>query len=144
MSLVPQQRGGWWHDYVCPTHGVELDAARGEVFPCRYGCEFRGGKFAGAWLVFEHQGLAREARLCARRFAAHGDGSDRERALAILQDYAALYDQVVRDGWNDGSEAWMLKGKLFSQALTEAQWAVQIADAVIALGTDLNLSLIHI
>ncbi len=138
MSSVPQQRGGWWHDYVCPTHGVELDTARGDTFPCRYGCEFRGGKFAAAWLVYEHQGLAREARLRARRFAAHGDAADRDRVLVILQDYAALYDTVVRAGWNDGSEAWMLKGKLFSQALTEAQWAVQIADAVIALGAELN------
>ena len=33
MSVVPQRPGGWWHDYVCPTHGIELDARGGEDVP---------------------------------------------------------------------------------------------------------------
>jgi hypothetical protein len=133
MTLVPRSRGGWWHDYVCPSHGVELEPEKNGVYPCAYGCELRGEPYAAAWLVFRHQALAREARLLAHRFRQNASSEDRVRAVQILDEYAALYRNISAAGWNDGSETWMLKGKLFSQALTEAQWAVQIADAVTAL-----------
>lgn len=133
MTLVPLRRGGWWHDYVCPTHGVELAPEQNGVYPCAYGCELHGEPYAAAWLVFRHQALARETRLLAHRFRLAAAPADLDRAVQILDEYASLYERVSREGWNDGSEGWMLKGKLFSQALTEAQWAVQIADAVTAL-----------
>ena len=41
MSTILRARGGWWHDYVCPTHGVELDPAVGDTYPCRYGCRLQ-------------------------------------------------------------------------------------------------------
>lgn len=25
VKRIPRERGGWWHAYVCPAHGVELD-----------------------------------------------------------------------------------------------------------------------
>ena len=133
MSIVPLERGGWWHDYVCPTHGTELEPERDGVFPCAYGCELRGEPYAAAWLVYQHQGLAREARFLARSTSTNGTDASRDRAREILNEYASFYSEVSRSGWNEGSEGWMLKGKLFSQALTEAQWAVQIADAVASL-----------
>ncbi len=133
MSVVPLRRGGWWHDYVCPTHGVELDPATAQVYPCRYGCELTGEPYAAAWLVFQHQGAAREARRRAHHFRHTGSPEDRHAATQILQAYASLYRDVSQAGWNASSEGWMLRGKLFAQALTEAQWAVQIADAVLAM-----------
>ena len=130
MSTILEARGGWWHDYVCPTHGVELDPAVGDTYPCRYGCSLEGEPFAGAWVVMHHQARAREARLLARSGRTDGSTLDRDRAVAILTDFAGYYAQVAAGGTSERAEAWMLPGKLFSQALTEAIWAVQIADAV--------------
>lgn len=136
MSTVLEARGGWWHDYVCPTHGVELGPAVGDGYPCPYGCTLSGEPFTGAWVVMEHQARAREARLLARRSRRGGATADRDRAVTTLCDFAGYYAEVVAGGASERAEAWMLKGKLFSQALTEAIWAVQIADAVRVLSTD--------
>lgn len=136
MSTILEARGGWWHDYVCPTHGAELYPAHDDIYPCKYGCTLQGETFTGAWVVLEHQARAREARLLARRFHAEGATADRDRALAILKDFATYYAEVAAGGASERAEAWMLKGKLFSQALTEAIWGVQIADAVLVLADD--------
>lgn len=133
MSLVPLSIGGWWHDYLCPTHGTELEPARDGIHPCPHGCELTGEPYAAAWLVYQHQALAREARFLSRENAAGQGAQARTKARQILDEYAAFYAEVSKKGWNGASEEWMLKGKLFSQALTEAQWAVQVADAVLAL-----------
>ncbi|MGV8896081.1 MAG: heparinase II/III domain-containing protein [Rhodoglobus sp.] len=134
MSVVPQRPGGWWHDYVCDTHGLELGARDGDEYLCSYGCRLTGEKVEAAWLALEHQALARAARVAAHRYRLNGSAADRERAITLLVDYAELYDAISADGWSSQSESWMLRGKLFAQALSEAQWAVGIADAVIALG----------
>lgn len=142
---VSRSRGGWWHDYVCPTHGTELGAPVDGHHPCPHGCRLVGPGYAAAWTVLEHQGWARRARLLARRAvsaeaagAPGGDHTraqdDRHEAEAIVRELAATYAQV--GGWSEQSEPWMLRGKLFSQALTEAIWAVQVADAVAELATD--------
>ncbi|GHD81815.1 heparinase II/III-like protein [Salinibacterium amurskyense] len=134
MSSVPQQPGGWWHDYVCPTHGIELGAREGNEFLCDHGCRLTGDKVEAAWLALEHQALARAARVAARRYSLHGDEADRARAVELVLDYSSLYVQISAAGWSDRSESWMLQGKLFAQALSEAQWAVGFADAIITLG----------
>lgn len=138
MSIVPLQLGGWWHDYVCPTHGTELEAERGGIYPCRHGCELTGEPYAAAWLVYQHQALARETHFLARRNQLDQTGEPPTRAHQILNEYATLYAEVSHSGWNESSEEWMLKGKLFSQALTEAQWAVQMANAVTSLNESEN------
>ncbi|RYV52120.1 heparinase II/III domain-containing protein [Pengzhenrongella frigida] len=136
MSTIRAARAGWWHDYVCPTHGTELDPPERDAYPCRHGCRFTGEPYAAAWLVLEHQAAARGARLRARRHLTVGSASDREQATETVRDFAAYYREVSAGGWSEHSEAWMLQGKLFSQALTEAIWAVQIADAVTCLALD--------
>lgn len=136
MSTIIQARGGWWHDYVCPTHGAELGPALESGHPCPYGCTVTGERFAGAWVVMGHQARAREARLLARRSRDGVDAADRDRAVAILCDFATYYAEVAEGGLSERAEAWMLKGKLFSQALTEAIWAIQISDAVRILAAD--------
>ncbi|HXH36138.1 MAG TPA: heparinase II/III family protein [Plantibacter sp.] len=135
MSAVHRARGGWWHDFVCPTHGTELLEARGEVFVCTYGCELRGEPFASAWLVLEHQASARAARAAAHRFRRAGDPADRASAVEVVSDFADYYAEITAE-WNSDSESWMLQGKLFKQALTEAIWATQIADTVLVLADD--------
>ncbi|GIJ00586.1 heparinase II/III-like protein [Sediminihabitans luteus] len=136
MTDVPTALGGWWHDYVCPTHGTELVGPDGGAHRCARGCAVVGPRYDAARVVLEHQACARQVRLLARRAAATGSTADREHALKLLADYAAVYAQAVGPGWNDAAEPWMLRGRLFAQALTEAQWAVQIADAVLVLGRE--------
>lgn len=136
MTSIPWTRGGWWHDYVCPTHGTELGPAAGDGHACPHGCVLTGEPYDSAWVVLEHQARARELRLCARRYRARGDRADLERALELLAAYGRLYRDVAAAGWSDRAEAWMLRGKLFSQALTEALWAVQVADAVAVLAAE--------
>ena len=129
MSTVPQRPGGWWHDYVCPTHGIELDPAVGDGYraprlpPHRRAVRLRPGS-----------SRAPGARPGGARLAPRPgpDGAADRPACAILAELRRLYAEVVRRVEPD-SEPWMLRGKLFSQALTEAMWAVRIADAVIAL-----------
>lgn len=134
MTGIPRTKGGWWHDYVCPSHHVELDRHPTDAgYSCRYGCVLTGEPYASAWTTLKHQEVARSIRLLARRYAAHGDPSDASRAIAMLEQYAQLYAELTGDDWSEKAAPWMLPGKLFSQALTEAIWATQIADAVVAL-----------
>ncbi|MDT7682240.1 MAG: oligo-alginate lyase, partial [Pseudonocardiales bacterium] len=67
VPAIPDRRGGWWHEYVCPTHGTELLPARDQVFPCPHGCELTGEPYAGAWTVLAHQAAARSLRRLAVR-----------------------------------------------------------------------------
>ncbi|MDZ8200376.1 heparinase II/III family protein [Microbacterium sp. SSW1-59] len=132
-ATVPDRPGGWWHDYVCPVHGVELTQRIGDTHlgPC--GCRLRGEKYTGGWLALEHQAQSRRARVLARRFRATGDTADRDAAIELVESYARVYVRIAADGWSAQSESWMLRGKLFAQALSEAQWAVGIADAALVL-----------
>lgn len=134
MTTIPWARGGWWHDYVCPSHGTELrpPTAAG-YYPCPHGCQLSGEPYASAWTVLEHQAMAREMRLRARRYRAAADPVDLDRAVELLNAYARLYAEVAVSGWSERAQGWMLRGKLFSQALTEALWGVQVADAVAVL-----------
>lgn len=124
---LPSERGGWWHAYVCPAHGVELDhvglldgsfPAGGA--PCRYGCRIDTPAMRGAWTVLAHQACASE--LLLRRTRAAQD------VTAELEAYARLYASAA-DVADPDVQPWMLRGTLFHQALTEAIWAVTIARA---------------
>ncbi|HET6297432.1 MAG TPA: heparinase II/III family protein [Kribbella sp.] len=127
---LPQGQGGWWHDYVCPVHGVELGHAGllsgafpAEGAPCVYGCSLDTPKVRGAWTVLAHQ-------TCGRRIlelAESLDPADNDAALGLLTQYARLY--AALPAAHEGAQAWMLRGRLFQQALTEAIWAVTIGRA---------------
>ncbi|MBN3928264.1 heparinase II/III family protein [Streptomyces verrucosisporus] len=127
---VPEETGGWWHAYVCPAHGVELD--HGDLldaaFPadgaaCRHGCRLDTDAVRGARTVLVHQEIARRLR-----HLAAGTPAERREAVAVLHQYAGLYAGLP--GAHAGGADWMLRGRLFHQALTEAIWAVNIAHAV--------------
>ncbi|MFC7625003.1 heparinase II/III family protein [Microlunatus sp. GCM10028923] len=136
MSGPPEERGGWWHDYVCGVHGVELEP--GDLlgtFPaagvsCRHGCRLDTERIRAAWLVLSHQAWARRAR----RLAGHTDPADRAEALRLLTAYAGIYARLaVAD--HDQAQGWMLRGRLFHQALTDAVWGVNIGHAAWSLAT---------
>ncbi|HWN32439.1 MAG TPA: heparinase II/III family protein [Pseudonocardia sp.] len=128
---IPDRPGGWWHEYVCPTHGVELLAATADGFPCAYGCLLTGEPYAGAWAVLAHQAAARSLRrLAVAARAGHRDAG--EAAVAGLTRYAALYERLATEAHPD-AQGWMLSGRLFQQALTEAIWGTSLAHAVYTL-----------
>ena len=131
---IPQERGGWWHEYVCPAHGVELlhDGLLTGSFPvggarCPYGCQVDTPAVRGAWTVLAHQACA----VAIRDLALADDPDGHAQAAALLAEAAALYGSLA--GEHGGSHSWMLRGRLFHQALTEAIWAVHLGRAVWAL-----------
>jgi heparinase II/III-like protein len=130
---LPDGRGGWWHDYVCPAHGVALDAVgltSGKFpsagAPCRYGCRIDTERVRDAWTVLAHQE-------CARRIVALAGAGDTDVATRLLAEYAVRYASVPTE--HEGAAGWMLRGRLFQQALTEAIWAVRLGTAARALPT---------
>ncbi len=135
VAVLPGERGGWWHHYVCPAHGVELEHVgllTGEFpdggAPCAYGCRIDSADVRGAWTVLAHQA-------CARAILAAAGGSPEERAAAtaLLHEYSDRYAALGTTEHN-GAAGWMLRGRLFHQALTEAIWAVTIGRAARLLG----------
>lgn len=124
-SGPPRERGGWWHQYVCPAHGVELEHVGFEegVFPaggvpCSYGCRVDTEEVRGAWCVLAHHWWGRRIRLLSHS----GQGAD------LLADYAQIYAALTEV--NEQAQSWMQAGRLFHQALTDAVWGTPIAHAV--------------
>lgn len=131
---VPEEPGGWWHQFVCPTHGTELlfDVAETDAhaFRCPHGCVLEGEAYRGAWLVYKHQERARTALSCAALYAAGGEAVYAEAANVLLEAYAARYpDYPV----HPDAQPWMLKGRAFHQALTEAIWSTTLIRAMLLL-----------
>ncbi|OMF38068.1 heparinase [Paenibacillus sp. FSL H8-0548] len=131
---IPMEPGGWWHSYVCPTHHTELlfDPLEEEAaqFVCPYGCEMNGEPYRGAWLVFKHQSLARYALQAAAVYAATGMSRYAELGRSIIVRYA---EQFPHYPVHPDASPWMLKGRAFHQALTEAIWATTIIRAYLLL-----------
>ncbi|WP_432166707.1 heparinase II/III domain-containing protein [Streptomyces sp. bgisy031] len=133
VKRIPRERGGWWHAYVCPAHGVELDHGDvlGGVFPadgarCPRGCHVDTPAVRGARTVLSHQAWARRLRVLAER----GEDAD---AVSGLLEYTSLYAELA-GRHHDDAQPWMLRGRLFHQALTDAIWAVNIGHATWTLG----------
>ncbi|WP_327576695.1 heparinase II/III domain-containing protein [Streptomyces sp. NBC_00145] len=133
VKRIPRERGGWWHAYVCPAHGVELDHGDvlGGVFPkdgarCPRGCRVDTPAVRGAWTVLSHQAWARRLRVLAEC------GEDPE-AVSGLVEYTSLYAELA-SRHHDDAQPWMLRGRLFHQALTDAIWAVNVGHATWTLG----------
>ncbi|MFD7863175.1 heparinase II/III family protein [Streptomyces sp. NPDC059783] len=135
LRRIARERGGWWHAYVCPAHGVELE--HGDLlagaFPeggarCAYGCRVDDEAVRGAWLVLSHQAWARHLRVLAHR-------GERAEAVARLVEYTALYEELAVERHGE-AQGWMLRGRLFHQALTDAIWAVNIGHTVLTLAEE--------
>ncbi|MFE4795270.1 heparinase II/III family protein [Streptomyces sp. NPDC056708] len=135
LRRIARERGGWWHAYVCPAHGVELD--HGDLLagvfpaggaPCAYGCRVDDEAVRGAWLVLSHQAWARHLRVLAHR-------GERAQAVERLVEYAGLYAELATERHGE-AQTWMLRGRLFHQALTDAIWAVNIGHTVITLAEE--------
>ncbi|MEV4897298.1 heparinase II/III family protein [Nonomuraea sp. NPDC055795] len=125
---LPRERGGWWHAYVCGVHGVELahDGLLSGAFPaegarCPYGCRLDTPAVRGAWAALAHQACARRIRLLAAVSPA--------QALPPLIAYGERYAELTSGGRHEQAQPWMLRGRMFHQALSEAIWAVSLGHA---------------
>lgn len=131
---IPVEPGGWWHQYVCPEHHTELlfdpSESDARTFRCPYGCEQQGEPYRGAWLVMKHQSCVRYALQGAAVFAGTRDERYAKWSMDILLRYA---EQFPRYPVHPEAESWMLKGRAFHQALTEAIWATTLIRAYLLL-----------
>ncbi|TBL78246.1 heparinase II/III domain-containing protein [Paenibacillus thalictri] len=139
---IPEEPGGWWHQYVCPEHHTELlfDPAEEDatVFHCPHGCRIEEDVYRGAWLVFKHQSIARYALQAAAVYAGTGEARYAELGKTILVRYA---EQFPHYPVHPDAQPWMLKGRAFHQALTEGIWSTTLIRAYLLLqdeGVGLN------
>jgi oligo-alginate lyase len=132
--VIPEEPGGWWHQYVCPEHHTELlfdpQENEPEAIACPYGCRIQGEVYRGAWLVFKHQSLARYCLQAAAMYAV-----TREVELAVLSkrllvEYALQFPKYPV---HPDAQPWMLKGRAFHQALTEGIWSTTLLRAYLLL-----------
>lgn len=132
--IVPKEPGGWWHQYVCPHHHTELAFDESVVdaseFLCPHGCVITGEAYRGAWLVFKHQSLARVALQSAAVYAALGNVSYAQISKRLLVEYAQQFPLYPV---HPEAQNWMLKGRAFHQALTEAIWSTTLIRAYLLL-----------
>jgi hypothetical protein len=135
---VPKLAGGWLHDYACPEHWCALtfDPATPHAHQCPVGGEtHHGEKLDAAWRVLEHRRLANRARDLALVFALTDERAYAGAAGTLLTQYAQNYCNYAGA---EHAPAWMIKGRAFQQALTEAIWAVPLAHAYDLVRTTLT------
>jgi oligo-alginate lyase len=131
---VPEVPGGWWHEYVCPEHHTELvfraEESDPKQFQCPYGCVLQGEPYQGAWLVYRHQALARFVLQSAALYAVDREELHALSAQSVLLRYAEQYPQYPV---HPDAQPWMLKGRAFHQALTEAIWSTTLIRGLLLL-----------
>ena len=103
---VPDKPGGYYHDYFCPQHGVQLvfDPNSPQGHRCPVGDEtFRGEPFDSAWRWFVNDRLAQAALQFSILWNLKKLGNDQwplpnetpqmisQRVKSILWDYATNY-----------------------------------------------------
>ncbi len=135
--VVPEQPGGWMHEYVCPHHWVPLTyrSDSPDQHRCPYGEVITGEAVHAAWLALRHRELSETARDLAILFRVTGHKRAAEIATTILTTYATRYASFAA---GTSAQPWMLRGKAFQQALTEALWAIPLVHAYALLEPGFN------
>ncbi|MGB8982073.1 MAG: heparinase II/III family protein [Anaerolineales bacterium] len=134
---IPDQAGGWVHQYVCPEHGLPLifDLRFPTIHYCPLGEIHQGEIYDAAFRVFAHRHYAALARDAAVLFKVTGEDRYFQAAFEIISRYADLYEHF---NGGEKSQPWMLAGKAFHQALTEAIWTVPLVYAFEIIRTRLH------
>ncbi len=122
---VPERPGGYYHDFICPEHGVELRFDPHQ--PAKHHCpvdeaRFEGEKFDNAWRWFVNHHLAEHALRLAVLWQAEGNDAHRETVRSILLGYAAryaFYATCDRTGQNPGVATYT--------TLDESVWSIPLA-----------------
>lgn len=127
-KLHPQDRpAGYYHNYFCPDHAVELafDAESPNAHRCpRDGRVFSGEPYDSAWRWFVNNRLSNMAYRLALMWQWDANGAYLTRCREILLAYAERYpgypiERELPYGW----------GKVANHSLDEAVWLIPIARA---------------
>ncbi len=122
---VPERPGGYYHDFICPEHGVELrfDPHQPTTHHCPVDeARFEGEKFDNAWRWFVNHHLTEHALRLAVLWRAEGSEAHRETVRQILLGYAAryaFYATCDRTGQNPGVATYT--------TLDESVWSIPLA-----------------
>ena len=122
---APQLPGGYYHDYFCPHHAVQLifepDSPR--VHRCAVdGATFSGEPFDSAWRWSVNNRLAESALRLAVLWKLEGEDDHRERVQEILLSYAANYSGYMTSASRPANH-----GIAQYSTLDEAVWVIPLA-----------------
>ena len=124
---VPDRPAGFYHDYFCPEHGVELafDEASPGSHRCPKGLEQLAGEpFDSAWRWFVNNRLSTQAFHLGLVWRLLNDERCLDRCRAILLDYAAVYPRHERSP--DRGHG---RGRATYQSLDECVWLIPLVRA---------------
>ena len=123
---VPQLPGGYYHDYFCPQHAVQLvfEPDSPNLHRCPVdGATFSGDPFDSAWRWSVNDRLAQSALRLAVLWKLEGEERNRQRVQEILLGYAAVYDGYkAYAGWRPPNH-----GVAQFSTLDEAVWSIPLA-----------------
>jgi len=122
----PDVLTGYFHDYFCPVHAVQLtfDPAEPHRHRCPVdGAEYRGEKYDEAWAYLVHFTSAERLPGLAVAFALTDDARYAEAALQWLRKIRDRYASFPLHGSHAG------RGRLMGQSLDEAVWAIHATRA---------------
>ena len=126
--LAPSSHpAGFYHDYFCPDHAVELlfDARRPTTHTCPAdGRVFSGEPYDSAWRWFVNNRLSVAAFELAFLYCITGDDALRDRAAEILTDYARRYPLYPAPAEREYG-----RGRATFQSLDEAVWLIPLIRA---------------
>ena len=136
-GMHPQDRpAGYYHNYFCPDHAVELafDADSPHAHRCpRDGRIFSGEPYDSAWRWFVNNRLSNMAYRLALMWQLDENGAYLTRCREILLAYAERYpgypiERELPYGW----------GKVANHSLDEAVWLIPITMAYDLVRENLN------
>jgi len=105
---IPDQPGGYYHDYFCPEHGRQLifSPTLSKEHRCpEDGVILRGARYDAAWRWFVNNRLSEVAQQLALLWRLEGKEQHLRSVAEILKDYArhyAAYKDFGRKGENPG------------------------------------------
>ena len=124
----PDQQAGFYHDYFCPQHGVELlfDPAQPHSHRCPQGGEvFSGEPYDSAWRWSVNNQLSTMAFKLALLWQVDQDQICRARVEEILLGYARRYAD-----YESGTDPRpVARGRVTFQSLDEAVWLIPLVRA---------------
>ncbi len=122
---VPQLPGGYYHDYFCPQHAVQLvfepDSPRLHRCPID-GAAYSGEPFDSAWRWSVNNRLAESALRLAVLWKLEGKNGHSQRVQEILLDYAANYASYMTSAGRPANH-----GIAQFSTLDEAVWVIPLA-----------------
>lgn len=121
----PDRPAGYYHDYFCPDHGIQLifDWETPHAHRCPVdGAIHRGERYDRAWWWFVNNAQSEGIFRLALAWRLEGNVAARTRAHAIFDAYVAGYPQAGFPKEDTRSR----QGKVAFSALDEAVWLIPL------------------